>query len=49
VVPVYSIASGTSKAYNWDTLDDNFWCETTVGVMSVEGQSAYQTPISHCQ
>ena len=47
--PYYSIASGNTKSYHWDTLDYDFWCQTTVGVMSVSGGSAYQTPISHCQ
>ncbi|MFJ4011240.1 hypothetical protein [Streptomyces sp. NPDC090026] len=47
--PYYSIASGTSKTYSWNTLDYDFWCATTVGVMSVSGGTSYQTPISRCQ
>jgi len=41
--PYYSIASGNTKSYHWDILDYDFWCQTTVGVMSVSGGSAYQT------
>ncbi|MEU6166256.1 hypothetical protein [Streptomyces tanashiensis] len=44
----YSIASGTTKRVTWDTIDYDFYCDSTIGVMSVSGGSTYQTPVTHC-
>jgi hypothetical protein len=40
--------SGTTVKRHWDRNDYNFWCKTTIGLLSVNGQGSFQTPISHC-
>ncbi|MYT33089.1 MULTISPECIES: hypothetical protein [unclassified Streptomyces] len=44
----FTQSAGTTKTSTWTSYDSSFRCAPTVGMLKVNGQSTFQTPVASC-
>ncbi|MFG2398446.1 hypothetical protein [Streptomyces lydicus] len=44
----FSQSAGTTKYKSWTSYDSDFRCAPTIGLLQVNGQGTFQTPVATC-
>lgn len=44
----FSQSAGTTKYKSWTNYDSSFRCAPTIGLLQVNGQGTFQTPVATC-
>ncbi|MFB7636688.1 hypothetical protein ACFC0M_37885 [Streptomyces sp. NPDC056149] len=44
----FTQSAGTTKSSSWTSYDSGFRCAPTIGLLKVNGQGTFQTPVASC-